>query len=109
MKPVGETLTSVYIEARNELLSADVVALVLASDGSGRVSNDWSLAFVRNVRERGAKVNVYLVLRDEPSIEWTSWTEMNIQATSVTSAATAEDVVPMLTRDIVRLVGGTTN
>lgn len=102
--PVGQTVSSTYIEARNELLTSDVVVLVLATDSYGHVSDDWSLSFIRNVKERGAGTHAYLVLSAERSIQWLSWSEFQPHATTVTSLASAEDVVSVVSNDIATLV-----
>src|SRR6266852_2028431 len=48
-KPIGQTVTSTYIEARNDLLAAGIVVVVLARNAAQDVSDDWSLDFFQQL------------------------------------------------------------
>jgi hypothetical protein len=101
--PRGTIVTSPYIEARNELLSAEAVVLVLARDSSGRVSYDWTVAFFPELTQRGIPVFVYLVPLQDESIEWSTNDALNDVRFVVKSLNRIEDVAAAILDDVIAL------
>jgi hypothetical protein len=88
-RPQGSIVTSTYVEARNQLLASDLVILVLRCDPLGRISDDWSLAFMKEVRVLGARIVLCLVRT--PYLEPAD-SRLNLSSTVGTSVVVVDDI-----------------
>jgi hypothetical protein len=103
--PAGDVVTSSYVEVRNDLLASDLAVLVLATDGRGHVSNDWTLGFVHELASRGIDIWVYLVPSVVSEADLVSESLIRVEQTQVRSLSAADDVPQALAAAVLNRFG----
>jgi hypothetical protein len=101
-RPVGNVVTKVYIEARNDLLESDALVLLLGVTAEV-VSDDWALDWVDWFRERGRNVLVYLLPVSSVKERFDAGTLAQRVRVS-RSVLTFEALVPQLLEDLESLL-----
>jgi hypothetical protein len=104
-KPVGDVVRSPYVEARGELLAADIAFLVLATDGAGQLSDDWTLDFLNQLEQAGIVVVVYLVRSDVSGTDCVSESAIDIPTANVRTVPLVDDVPDMIAAEVVHRFG----
>jgi hypothetical protein len=106
-KPAGQIVTSVFVEARDELLASDAAFLILATDGSGQISDDWSLSFLPELQRNRVPVFVYLIVSSGVGKEPVAQSTLDRETIRLKILANIGDVTATVTADAISQFGST--
>ncbi len=107
--PTEDIVSNVYVEARSDFFASSVLLLILASDGPGTVTDDWTLDPADERVGRDLEVRLYAVESSHVEGDRIPESWFDARRIPVSRVNNPEQLPALVARDVVRLWGAPLN